>query len=96
MFRMDDEESKTPEAKIKLIEAKIDETLKVSKRRRKPSLIIFFIVPPYFIPEWLMVFMTLDCKRIKMSKLGRNMINPAAAAIPTPAMELEALVRELK
>jgi hypothetical protein len=29
-----------------------------------------------------MVFMTLLCKNIKITKLGKNMISAAAAAIP--------------
>jgi hypothetical protein len=43
-----------------------------------------------------MVFMTFDCNMININKFGKNMIRPAAAAIPTPAMELDALVNELR
>jgi hypothetical protein len=33
---------------------------------------------------------------MKMIRFGKNMIKPAAAAMPTPAIALDALVKELR
>ena len=40
------------------------------------------------MPEWAMVFMTLLWQRMNRIKLGRNMINDDAAAMPCQATEL--------
>ena len=42
-------------------------------------------MPPYFMPEWDIVFITRDWRIINKIKLGRNMINVAAACMPRPA-----------
>ena len=44
------------------------------------------------MPEWLIVLITLDCMMIKIIRLGTNIISPAAAAIPDPAIVAEAPV----
>lgn len=48
---------------------------------------------PYLMPEWAMVFMTFFWQMMNITRLGTNIINVAAAAIPCPATVLLALAR---